>query len=277
MPQSKRRFTLLAVLGAAIMMLAVMASAAQAREPAPGYSQFAGCPSPEENPEVEACIRSEVTGGHLNMGNKEVPITKPLTISGGLNGELENFSFNSKGGLSKVPQKIPGGVLGLTGLTWLLEFFGSEALTLYGTSELAGTPSNFAFSSVTLPIKVHLTNPAGLLGNSCYVGSTSQPIVLNLTTGTTSPPPPNKPITGVEPEFSIQLPEEIIHLKNGTYVDNAFAAPGANGCKLVLFGFIPISINGLVDEISELPSAAGKNEAVNNFNLELVESERVYP
>src|SRR6185436_573266 len=101
---------------------------------------------------------------HLNVGKKEVPIVNPLTIVGGLNAELEHFAFNSKGGLSKTAQKVPGGVIGLTGLTWLLEFFGSEALTLYATTELAGTPTNFSFSSVTLPIKVHLTNPSGLLG-----------------------------------------------------------------------------------------------------------------
>lgn len=271
----KKRFTLLAVLGAAIMMLATMASAAQAKEPAPGFTQFAGCPSQEENAETFFCIRSDVTGGHLNVGNKEVPIANPLTISGGLNIELEKFAYNSKGGLSKVAQKVPGGVIGLTGLTWLLEFFGSEALTLYATTELAGTPSGFNFTSVTLPIKVHLTNPGGLLGSKCYLGSTSEPIVLNLTTGTTSPPAPNKPITGKEGEFSES--GGILHVKNGVYVDNSFAAPGVNGCQLVLFGFIPISINGLVDEVSGLPAKAGTNESVQNFNLELTQRSVVYP
>jgi hypothetical protein len=275
MTHSKRRFTLLAVLGAAVMMLATMASAAQAREPAPGYTQFAGCPSPEENAETAFCIRSDVTGGHLNVGNKEVPIENPLTISGGLNNVLANFAYNSQGGLSKTPQKVPGGVVGLTGLTWLLELFGSEALTLYATTELAGTPGKFSFSSVTLPIKVHLTNPGGLLGSTCYLGSNSEPIVLNLITGTTNPPPPNEPITGNGGEIS-EDELEILHIKNGVYVDNSFAAPGVNGCKLVLFG-IPIGINGLVDEISELPSPAGTNESVQDFNLELVEQELVYP
>lgn len=115
------------------------------------------------------------------------------------------------------------------------------------------------------------------LGSTCYIGSFSEPINLQLTTGTTSPPPPNEPISGQFPEVDIDLEKEIVELKNGTYVDNAFAAPGASGCKLVLFGFIPISINGLVNEFSELPSPAGTNETVQNFDGELVESELVYP
>lgn len=266
---------LLVAVGAIVAVMALSAAAASAREPAPGYSQFAGCPSPEENAELTTCIRSEVTGGHLQTGSKTVPIEHPLTISGGLNGELENFAFNSKGGLSKVKQKVPGGVIGLTGLTWLLEFLGSEALTLYAVTELAGTPSHFNFNTVTLPIKVHLEN--AILGKNCYLGSNSNPIVLNLTTGTTEPPPPNKPITGKEPEFIFDEEHELAIFKNGTYVDNSFAVPGASGCVLTLFGFIPISLNGLVNSQSELPSAAGKNESVQNFTTELAARERVYP
>jgi hypothetical protein len=35
-----------------------------------------------------------------------------------------------------------------------------------------------------------------LLGSSCYVGSSARPLQLNLTAGATSPPAPNKPISG---------------------------------------------------------------------------------
>jgi len=276
MIQSKLFRGALAAVGAAMLALALLVPAASAAEPAEGYEQFAGCPTKAESEESNECIRSEVYGGHLNMGNKEVPITEPLEIVGGVNGKFENFTFNSEGGLHANPQKVPGGVIGLTGLTWLLELFGSEALTLYATAELAGVPTEFHFSTVTFPLKFHLTNPAGLLGNTCYIGSNSEPITLKLTTGTTEPPPPNEPITGKEPKLSFDA-LGIVHENEGIYVDNAFAAPGANGCKLVLFGFIPISINGLVDETSELPSPAGTNEAVQEFNLEFVARSKVYP
>lgn len=274
MIQSKTLARLLTMAGLAILAIALFAPIAQAKEePQPGFTQFRGCPRPEEKVMV-FCVRSDVTGGHLQMGTKNVPIEKPLALTGGTNAAFEGFTANAEGGLTKVPQKVPGGVLGLTGLTWLLEFFGSEALTLYGTTELAGIPSNFTFSSVTLPIKVHLTTPSGVLGNNCYIGSVTSPIVLKNITGTTNPPPPNKPITGKEGTFSEE--KEIVYFKNGIYVDNAFSVPGASGCTLTLFGFIPISLNSFVNSQAGLPSPAGKNEAVQNINIEIAEQESVY-
>jgi hypothetical protein len=274
MIQSKTLARLLTVAGMAILVIAMFAPLAQAKEePQPGFTQFRGCPRPEEKLK-EFCVRSDVTGGHLKMGKKDVPIEKPLALTGGTNATFEEFSANSEGGLTKVQQKVPGGVLGLTGLTWLLEFFGSEALTLYAVTELAGVPSEFTFSTVTLPIKVHLETPSGVLGKNCYIGSVTSPIVLKNTTGTTSPPPPNKPITGKEGEFSES--GEIVKFSNGIYVDNAFSVPGASGCTLTLFGFIPISLNGFVNSQAGLPSAAGNNEAVQNINIEIALQSSVY-
>lgn len=276
MIQSKTFARLLLVMGTAALTLAFLVPSASAKTtPNPGYEQFSTCPDKGESASTLICLTSEVTGGHLQMGTKTVPIENPLTLAGGVNAAFEEFTPGPGGGLSKVKQKVPGGVIGLTGLTWLLEFFGSDALTLYATTELAGAPTGFNIESVTIPIKAHLTTPSGVLGNNCYIGSNSNPIVLNLTTGTTSPPPPNEPITGVEPELSFDE-KLILHLDNGTYVDNEFAAPGANGCVLKLFGFIPISLNGFVNSQSGLPSAAGNNEVVQEFDLEFTERENVY-
>jgi hypothetical protein len=275
--QSHMRSKLLTAVGAAIMLVALFAPTAQAREPAEGYEQFAGCPSPEEVPVATSCFRAVIGSGHFIMGNKEVPIENPIELSGGLTKSGEGAGASPSGGLTPVPQKVPGGVVGLTGLTWLLEFFGSEALTLYATAELAGLPSSPLKDPVSLPLRVHLTNPGGLIGSTCYIGSFTEPISLKLTVGTTEPPPPNEPISGTPPTFKGDPVTKILHLENGTYVDNAFAAPGVNGCKLYLFGFIPISINGLVDETAGLPSPAGTNETVQNFNAEVVASRFVYP
>jgi len=256
----------------AAVVVAMMAPAAQAATPAPGYGQFANCPSPAENPAVVACATGTVKGGHFQMGSKDVPITNPMTLSGGV---LENGDV-VKGPvapiLTPVKQKVPGGVVGLTGLTWLLEILGSEALTLYAVTETAGTV-NFG-ETLNLPVKVHLINST--LGNNCYVGSTSNPIKLALTYATTNPPPPNVPISGTAPEFSV-TPLGIVVAKNGTLVDNSFAAPGASGCVLTLFGFIPISINGLVNSQSGLPAPAGTNETKQITDQELTDPHLVYP
>lgn len=274
MKKGKTPAGLLAVLGAAIMAMALMAPMATAATPKPGYTQFAGCPDKVENPAVTGCLTMKIKSGNFKMGSKNVPIENPFTLSGGYT-EQGAFSFNSKGGLQKVKQKVPGGVIGLTGLTWLAEFLGIEALTLYATTELAGNPQPLA-EPAYLPIKVHLENSTGVLGPNCYVGSTASPINLFLTVGTTSPPPPNKPITGVNPEGVFDESSLILTLKNGTFVDNSFSAPGASGCVLTLFGFIPISINGLVNAQSGLPAPAGTNETKQNVDIELVERLFVY-
>lgn len=263
---------------AAVIALAAMAMlvpAAQATTPNPGYERFAGCPSTEENPEVFICNHAIIKSGHFQMGNKDVPIENPMTLTWGTDYEQDKFFVNSKGGLSHVKQKVPGGIIGLTGLTWLVEFFGSEALTLYAETEAAGLPDLSNPESIKLPIRVHLIHP--VLGSKCYVGSFTSPINLNMITGTTSPPPPNEPISGHTGEFFFNPETFVFGFKNIKSVDNSFAAPGANGCVLTLFGFIPISINGLVNTQSGLPSPAGTNETIQEQDLEATFESAVYP
>lgn len=260
----------------AVMAVAVMAPAAHAETPAPGYSQFAGCPSPKsEIPFITTCLRTTVTGGNFKMGNKNVPITSPIVLGGGIGPSAGLVYGSPVGGMSPAKQKVPGGVIGLTGLTWLAEFLGIEALTLYATTELAGQPYVNTPEDILLPIKVHLENTA--LGKNCYVGSVASPIKLHLITGTTAPPGPNKPITGKEPTYTFEPTREILIGSNGQFVDNSFSAPGASGCVLTLFGFIPISINGLVNTASGLPAAAGTNETRQVFTTEATEAALVYP
>lgn len=176
--------------------------------------------------------------------------------------------------LLPAKQNVPGGVVGLTGLTWLEEFFSPEALALYATIELAGTPSNPLAQPVLLPVKGHLLNQ--LLGKNCYIGSNAKPIELELITGTTNPPPPNSPIAGAAGSTSL-TGSGVTDVTEGTYVDNSFFAHGANGCVLTLFGFPPMSINSLIDSQSGLPSAAGSNTAILNFDTESVSAATVYP
>lgn len=258
--KSKHVVKLVGAAVAALVAVAMMAPMAQADTPAPGYGNFAGCPSKKENSKMSTCLRAVVKSGNFKMGNKNVTIEKPIVLSGGADEALGNFAYTSKGGMIPVNQKVPGGIIGLTGLTWLLEFFGSEALTLYAATELAGTPVFHGLEQIELPIKVHLIH--SVLGNNCYVGSTANPIKLKMNLSSI-------------PEISADE-LEILHLNNALYVDKTFSAPGASGCTLTLFGFIPISINGLVNAQSGLPAATG-NETNQKIDTELVNVEKVYP
>jgi hypothetical protein len=271
--RSKHLARLLGAFATAIAAVAMVAPVAEAETPAMGYTQFAGCPTLEEKSTAEFCIHSVIQSGHFQMGSKDVPIEHPIPLTGGVNSELENFVATSEGGLKPVKQTVPGGVVGITGLTFLLELLGSEALTLYAVTEAVGTPT-LSLTSISLPIKVHLVN--AVLGKNCYVGSASKPINLNLTTGMTEPPPPNESISGQEGTISIDG-LEIIHVDDSIFVDNSFSAPGASGCVLTLLGFLPVSLNGLVNAQAGLPAAAGTNETIQNIDAEFADNTLVYP
>ena len=122
------------------------------------------------------------------------------------------------------------------------------------TAELAGAPSSIVLEpgqlNISMPLKLHLSNP--LIGSSCYIGSNSHPVQVDLITGTTSPPPPNRPISGQVGPGSFEPPSTFMH-SGDINVDNAFAIPGASGCGLLGI------LDPLIDLRLGLPSAAGSN------------------
>lgn len=261
---------LLPAAGLVALGLALSAPAAQA-DPASGYEEFAGCPSRTENTNIRFCVTSTVTGGHLKMGSKDTPIVDPIKLVGATTttGSFVVGSFD--GGR----QRVPGGLVGLTGLDWLVDVLGAEALKVYAETQLAGDPSNPAADPFKLKIKVKLINP--VVGDSCYIGSDSAPIELNLTRGTTDPPPPAQPITG-SPGTTTTDPNLpfVSRLDGLKLVDNAFAVPKASGCRLNL-GLLSADIDSLINLQAGLPSAAGKNEAVQDAKGAVVRIQTVYP
>jgi hypothetical protein len=260
----------LSLVGLVAATLALCVPAASAA-PAPGYEEFTGCPSRTVDTTIRFCVTSVVGDGHLKLGSKDTPIIDPISLVGATTttGSFVLGSFD--GGR----QRVPGGLVGLTGLDWLSDVLGLEALKVYAESEVVGTPSNPAADPFVLRLKVKLVNP--VLGNSCYVGSDTNPIVLNLTRGTTAPPPPNQPITG-DPGTSVADPNlpNVIRNLGVKLVDNAFAAPSANGCRLQL-GLLNVPINDLVNLQSGLPAPAGTNETVQLADAAVVRIQTVYP
>lgn len=288
-----RKFVL--ALGAAAAFAAISASSALAT-PKGAYAVFAQCPT--STPGVFLCQYAQTTGGEVDIGNTKVPINKTITLQGGGIAIAENVYalVPAKNGesLSKTELNVPGGLLDFVNCEEIkgegfLEkgergackaVFENGTTGVTATTELVATASNPAildlgalFSgttpSLTLPVRVHLKNP--FLGNSCYIGSTSSPIQLHLTTGTTAPPLPNKPIKGNPGVPSEE--EEVVVLTGNSLVDNAFSAPGASGCGEFLFvtGFL----NGIVNSKIGLPAAAGHNTAILNGTLKAATAENV--
>jgi hypothetical protein len=260
---------------AAVMLLPVASASA---EPTGEYARFKKCPY--TNLAVEACFFSETTGGTFTMGKKTVPLKNPVVLQGGASGPesifgpMSVFAATDGNTLTKSPQTVPGGLLGVEAPAWwpsILRNLFNETINngftgVTATVEIAGSVSalkaNFGNvflqkgSVFSLPVKVKLSNP--FLGSSCYIGSNSNPIQLELTVGTTSPPPPNVPITG-SPGEGNEVEEKLIILKNNRLVDNSFAAPGANGCGGFLFSW---AVDPFVNSIVGVPSPAGTNTAI---------------
>lgn len=279
-----RMASLLAV--AAVSLLALgFAAPALAGKPTGAYANFSDCPTKVTG--VNLCVFGQTTSGKFSISKTEVPIVKTITLQGGIieHGEIGNETFvNAPDGntVSKTPQTVPGGLLKIIapkGWPEILQVIFNEIINkgftgVTETTEQAGTIgiNRLALlgkegTAIDLPTRVHLEN--SFLGNNCYIGSTSHPVNVELTTGTTSPPLPNEPITGNIGEPELKEEGNILILRKNSLVNNTFAAPEAEGCgSQILFGLFTGIIDSAVDSEIGLPSASGHNTAILNGTLE---------
>ena len=290
--RARRRVAVIVTLAA--VPLAAMASASPAmaatHHPKGEFAQFADCPLGDSA--AHDCIYAQTESGEFVVGNETVPIKHTITLQGGLHensdGTTEFVAAENGETLSKTAQSVPGGLAGLVKCYEISNFFERVACEVFfengvtgvtATTELAAPASAIQVSTehlveeegtaLSLPVKVHLENP--LLGSSCYVGSNSAPVELPLTTGTTSPPAPNSPISGSAGELEFNKSFSLLTIKNNALVNNSFAAPAAEGCG-GLFSFL---IDPLVDAKLGLPAAAGHNTAILKGTLKVASAEAV--
>lgn len=269
-----------AIVGLAALLFALVGTSAAMAAPKGAFAVFSDCPVTT----ASACIFAKTESGRIVIGKENVPIEKAITLQGGLNEEEGVTTFvAAKDGntLSKSPQKVPGGLSGLVKCTEISNVIERLACQLVfengttgvtATTELAAPAGSIGVSlenllassgtALSLPVKVKLENP--FLGSSCYIGSNSSPIVINLTTGTSGP------LTGSVGEFSV-LEGEIIAFQKNSLVNGTYSAPAASGCG----GIFSFLIDPIVDSRLGLPSASGKNQAVLDGKLEETASEAV--
>lgn len=286
------------VLIAALLALSaasIAASPALAAEPTGEYAPFSNCPYTTSG--VVTCILAKTESGEFIVGKRTVPISKTITLQGGarkpVSGVSEFVAATNGESLSKTPQNVPAGLAGfincqeITGSGFFEEVlrkaceaaFEKGLTEVNATTEIAGSPSEIRLSTehllsetgvaLKLPVKVHLENT--LLGSECYIGSDISPLTLNLTTGTTSPPAPNKPIKGKAGDVKINPEGTIVTVTENSLVDNSFPAPEATGCG----GILSFLIDPIVDAQLGLPSASGSNTAILNGTLKSAEAEAV--
>ncbi|MBS1846304.1 MAG: hypothetical protein JST53_17995 [Actinobacteria bacterium] len=256
--------------GLGVLALAATDASAYSGE----FAKFNNCPVKTTG--VFKCVLSVTNGGNVILGKKNVPIKSPVTLQGGFSKPNEagvSSFFGATNGvtLSKSPQAVPGGLLGIVPpesspplVKALSAFFFENGLTgVNATLELAKPASEIQLSEINLvgeeqtalklPVMVHLENP--FLGKSCYVGSSSSPLIWNLTTGVTAPPPPNTSIHGSAGEGEFKEEGRIFELHNTQLVENSWSAPTASGCG----GILSFLVNPIINSQIGLASSAGKN------------------
>ncbi len=286
-----------AMLAAALLASLAFAATANA-EPKGIFKVYSDCPT--EKSEVALCLYSETTSGELAVGSTKIPINKPIVLQGGAvhisEENLNEYRLEPpKDGntMSKTELNVPGGLAGLIDCeeikgAGLLEkttratcklIFESGLTGVTSTTEPVPTATNpitvnlaalvyESGTALSLPVRAHLKNP--LLGESCYIGSSAHPIQLRLTDGTTSPPEPNKPISGKlgEPISEFENGYESVTTVENTLVDNAFSVPVVEGCG----GLASALLDPIIDAKLGLESPAGHNTAILNNTVRNAEA-----
>lgn len=297
----RRRLLVLATTALLVPLTALAIASPASAEPKGIFKIFNRCPVAV--PGNALCTVASTTSGEFAIGSTKVPINQTITLQGGAvhtggPNFNEYFALPATDGntLSKTELNVPGGLTGLinceeikgSGFFEKLEretckaIFENKTTGVTATTELVASMSNPAIldlanlglekgTALTLPVRVHLKNP--LLGESCFIGSETSPIQLHLTTGTTAPPLPNKPIKGSAGELfeEEEKGQALLVAEHNSLVDNAFSVPKAEGCG----GFFAFLINPIVNGKLKLPSAAGNNTAILTGTLRSAEEAAV--
>jgi hypothetical protein len=258
-----------------LLALLVVASSAMAtaHHPKGEYSNFGECPLNRVS--ITDCVYSVSSSGYFQIGNKKVPLKNPVILQGGYEGAGEEVKFygaEEGNTLSKTPQPVPGGLLGVVAPTWwpswAQTWFNNlinEGFTgVNATVEIAGATKgltniklnteNLIFEegvALSLPVKIHLEN--SILGSKCYIGSDSSPMTIPFTTGTSGKLKGSAGALTFNPSFTIT------NISGGALVNNTFTAPGVNGCG---GPYVEYLLDPLVNSILGVPAGAGKNSAV---------------
>jgi hypothetical protein len=267
---------------AGLLVALVIASPAGAA-PKGIFSVFGSCPVSEVNGrntegESPICLYVQAVGGVLRIGRATVPVDRAITVQAGglpVSGGWDLVPPSGGTILPKTQLEIPGGLNGelqcgaIGGRVAQASCGAAQGTEVTATLEVVAGGSDPAFVSadaflfgsgplLVLPARVHLGN--AFLGSGCYIGSSSHPITLEMTFGTTSPPAPNKPISGLRGSLDEERENglEAIGFPMSVLVDNTFSAPVAEGCG----GQLSSLVDPLLDAKLDLPSKAGYNTAI---------------
>ncbi|WP_151774647.1 hypothetical protein [Streptomyces abyssomicinicus] len=211
------------------------------------------------------CVHTTIGSGSFSIGDYTVPVGSPMEIDFG-------FRWSAAGPRADTGTSRPNIYDTAPATDGLLEAPVTEA-PLPGLSnfwpgvtsadvkvEPAGDIKNFTplaagsqYPIFELPIKLKIEHP--LLGPKCYVGTNSNPIVLQAIA-------PNRPQLSqvLDPNGH---PTVTLRMLDGQLTDSDFAIPGASRCGLLALG----ESNWIVNSLFDLPSASGNSISFDDVDV----------
>ncbi|GHJ43056.1 hypothetical protein Cs7R123_03980 [Catellatospora sp. TT07R-123] len=259
-------------------VLALGASPAAAKAPGGNYTGMGNCPltapAMRDTTNLQVgCVYSVTNAGSFRIGTTDVTLSSPITLQFGVywpaSAPVVDFPDGSSANVYNVVPPANGRTLTAAPIQVAIPGIWNiipGVTSVFAQVELAGPITRFvplatgeSYPVFVLPIKLRLIN--AVLGLQCYLGSSSHPLILRPTTGTTNPLPPNVPVTGDPGVIDVQADPHgygavVASFAGARLVDNEFAAPGASGCGL---GGI---LNGLVEQAFGLSQAGAGHNAV---------------
>jgi hypothetical protein len=250
--------------------------------PPPGgiYKAFTNCPL--NNPIMHefgtdfgasVCTAGLATGGSVTIGNITTQVTEPVNVQFG-------WTFGAPG-QSNYPMPVYSPLAGVSAILSTKPDLIPESLTtalscstatdptvqnicqqaqsrggvynqVFALAQEAGQLSNFRLLSWTQPVKFKLINP--LLGNNCYIGTDSNPIVLN---PSLSLLPGGSLFFEHDPNPSVFPFAGVLGISGAEASDTTFSAPGVLGCGPG--GFANGAVDSALNASSGLPAASGNS------------------
>jgi hypothetical protein len=131
---------------------------------------------------------------------------------------------------------------------------------VYALAQEAGQLRNFQLFTWTQPVKFQLINP--LLGSNCYIGTDSDPVVLNpgLSVG-----PGGGLFLQNDPQPTVHPDTFVLGINEAVASDTTFSAPGVIGCGPG--GVANVAVDEALDASSGLPAASGNSLTLNGSFL----------
>jgi hypothetical protein len=242
--------------------------------PPPGgiYTPFTNCPL--NNPVMHeaisfsACVRGAATSGSITIGNITTPVMHPVDVQFGflqppnllptqyapVVPPLAGLSSQLVAAPELVPESLttalgcPSSDATVENLCQKAQTLGGKYQKIFAVAQSAGAITNFALFSWTQPVKFKLVNP--LLGNSCYIGSDGNPVVVNPQLSVTSIqflPDPNP----------TAHPDTFVLAAQASASDTTFSVAGVTGCGPG--GVANIAVDEAIDTSAGLPATSGNS------------------